>query len=191
MRYYTEFGVEKKSIGVFRMNKKILFENEVQVKSLREKIIKITNDKLKELWQNREGIDFLKKIKFEQCGYDPLFEHGTNFIEQTNQTFTYLVCLAAVEILQSKYPTHIFIVNFGTESGYDVVSKDGSIICECFAATAPDSNKKLELDAYKVYDNKTAAFRYVIYYVANSKEKHVDNIKRKYNGVELIALKSL
>lgn len=177
--------------GVFRMNKKLLIENIVQVSSLREKIIKTTNDKLKELWQDGEGIDFLKKVKFEQCGYDPLFEHGTNFIEQTNQTFTYLVCLAAVEILKSKYPTHIFTVNFGTESGYDVVSEDGSVICECFAATSPDSNKKLELDAYKVYDNKTAAFRYVIYYVANSKENHVENIKRKYNGVEIIALKSL
>ncbi len=83
------------------------------------------------------------------------------FIEQINQTFTYLVCLAAVEIFQSMYPTHIFTVNFGTESGYNAVSGDGSIICECFAATAPDSNKKLKLDAYKVYENKTAAFRYV------------------------------
>jgi len=173
------------------MNKKILVENKEHVNSMREKIIKTTNAKLKELWQDSEGIDFLKKVKFEQCGYDPLFEHGTNFIEQTNQTFTYLVCLAAVELLQSKYPTHIFTVNFGTEAGYDVVSEDGSIICECFAATAPDSNRKLELDTYKVYNNKTAAVKYVIYYVANSKEKYVENIKRKYNGVELIALKNV
>lgn len=65
--------------GVFRMNKKIVFQNKEHVYSLCEKIIKTTNDKLKELWQDGEVIDFLKKVKFEQCGYDPLFEHGTNF----------------------------------------------------------------------------------------------------------------
>jgi hypothetical protein len=173
------------------LNKHIVFECKEQVDSLREKIVNTTNMKLKELWQTGEGIVFLKKVKFEQCGYDPLFEHVTNFIEQTNQTFTYLVCLAAVEILLSKHPSHRFRVNFGTESGYDVVSEDESIICECFAATTPDSNKKLELDTRKVYTNQTAALRYVIYYVANPKEKHVENIKRKYNGVEIISLKSL
>ncbi|MGI6550571.1 MAG: hypothetical protein ACOX4Q_11170 [Syntrophomonadales bacterium] len=173
------------------MNKQILFESKEQVDNLRKRIINTTNTKLKDLWQSGEGIDFLRKVKFEPCGYDPLFEHGTNFIEQTNQTFTYLVCLEAVSILLSKYPSHRFMVNFGTESGFDVVSEDESIICECFAATTPSSNKKLELDVLKVYTNKTAVSKYVIYYVATPKEKHVENIKDKYSGVEVIALKSL
>ena len=173
------------------MNKQFLFESKEQVDSLKERIVNITNTNLKELWQTGEGIDFLKKVKFEPCGYDPLFEHSTNFIEQTNQTFTYLVCLEAVSILLSEHQSHRFMVNFGTESGYDVVSEDESIICECFAATTPTSNKKLELDVLKVYTNETAALKYVIYYVANAKENHVENIKRKYNGVEIIALKSL
>jgi len=173
------------------LNKQIIFESKEQVDILRERIVNTTNAKLKELWQSGEGIDFLRKVKFMPCGYDPLFEHDTNFIEQTNQTFTYLVCLEAVSILLLKHPLHRFMVNFGTESGFDVVSEDERIICECFAATTPDSNKKLELDTLKVYTNKTADVRYVIYYVANPKEKHVENIKSKYNGVEIIALKSL
>ena len=173
------------------MKKQALFESKEQIDSLREKIINTTNTKLKELWQYGEGIDFLRKVKFEPCGYDPLFEHGTNFIEQTNQTFTYLVCLEAVSILMSKYPYYRFMVNFGTECGYDVMSEDESVICECFAATTPASNKKLELDVLKVYTNNAAASKYVIYYVAIPKEKYVENIKRKYSGVEVIALKSL
>lgn len=173
------------------MNKQILFESKEQVDNVRERIVHNTNTKLKEIWQSGEGIDFLRKVKFEPCGYDPLFEHATNFIEQTNQTFTYLVCLEAVSILLSKHPLYRFVVNFGTESGFDVVSEDESIICECFAATTPDSNRKLDLDTLKVYNNKIASRKYVIYYVANPKEKHVENIKSKYNGVEIIALKSL
>ncbi len=173
------------------MKKQVSFETIEQAERLREKIIDITNAMLKAMWQDGDGINFLRKIKFEPCGYDPLFEQSTNFLEQTNQTFTYLVCLDAVKILLSNHPTHKFIVNFGTESGFDVVSEDESIICECFAATAPDSNKKLEHDTLKVYTNITAASRYIIYFVSNPKEKHVENIKQKYTGVELIALKSL
>jgi hypothetical protein len=173
------------------LNKRIVFDSKEQVDKLRESIVRTTDTKLKELWQSGNGIDFLRKIKFEPCGYDPLFEHGTNFIEQTNQTFTYLVCLAAVEILLSKHPLHRFVVNFGTESGYDVISEDESIICECFAATTPDSNNKLEHDMLKVYANKNATLRYVIYYVANAKEKHVENVRRKYSSVEVMSLKNL
>ncbi len=173
------------------LNKQIVFEYKEQVNTLRERIINTTNAKLEELWQSSEGIDFLKKIKFEQCGFDPLFEHDTNFLEQTNQTFTYLVCLSAVEILLSKHPVHRFRVNFGTESGYDVVSEDESIICECFATTTPDSNKKLELDIKKVFDNKQASKRYIVFYVSKPKPIHVENIKKKYQGVEIIALQSI
>ena len=33
--------------------------------------------------------------------------------------------------------------------------------------------QKIRLYAFEVYDNKTTDFRYVIFYVANFKEKHV------------------
>ncbi|MEA4992808.1 MAG: hypothetical protein VB060_03085 [Oscillibacter sp.] len=173
------------------MSKKIVFENKKQVDILREKIVSTTNAKLKMLWQSGEGIDFLRNVKFEPCGYDPLFEHDTNFIEQTNQTFTYLVCLVAVDILLSKHPSHKFTVSFGTESGYDVVSEDSSIICECFAVTAPDSNGKLEKDTRKVFENTDADNKYVIFYSSNPKPIHIENIRKKYSDVDIIALQKI
>ncbi|KUO78536.1 MAG: hypothetical protein APF81_18945 [Desulfosporosinus sp. BRH_c37] len=120
-------SVERKYV-VFGMNKKILFENKVKVNGLCEKIVNTTNETLKELWQDGEGIDFLNKVKFERCGYDPLFDYGINFIEQANQTFTYLVCLAA-ERFSNQSIQYIFYSYFDTESGYDVVFDDGSMIC--------------------------------------------------------------
>jgi hypothetical protein len=170
------------------VNKQIQFANKEQVKSYREKIVITTNEKMKDIVQMSEGIDFLKQIKFEQCGFDPLFEEPTNFIEQVNQTFTYLVCLSAVDILLSRHCSHKFNVNFGTQAGFDIVSEDESIICECFAATTPDSNRKLEKDVKKVYENKFASIKYVIYYASIPKAVHLENIRKKYQGIEIVVL---
>lgn len=173
------------------MDKKILFINKEQVEHYREKIINTTNHKINELLQLDQGMDFLKQVKFSQCGYDPLFDEPINFIEQVNQTFTYLVCLSAVDILLCQDPLQRFYVNFGTQAGFDIVSEDESIICECFAATAPDSNSKLERDVKRVYENTDALKKYVIYYAFNSKPIHLENIKNKYLGVEIIALDNI
>lgn len=114
------------------MRKQLLISNIQQVETYRNKIIDITDNRVKGLLQGCEGIELLKQIKFNQSGYDPLFDEPLNFIEMTNQIFTYLVCLQAAERLLKQQPTHKFYVNFGTEAGYDVVSEDESIICECF-----------------------------------------------------------
>jgi hypothetical protein len=182
--------IDKRGIAM-AISKKVLFYSIEQIENYREKIVNTTNNHINELLFSSKGIDFLRKVKFEQCGYDPLFEHETNFIEQTNQTFTYLVCLDATELLLKKYPTKRFHVNFGTESGYDVESEDVSIICECFAATTPDSNKKLELDVKKVFKNTNAIDRYVIFYAEHPKVKHVENIREKYKGIDIIVLDSV
>jgi len=170
------------------LRKQLLISSKEQVEIYRTKIIDTTNDRIKDQFQNCEGIELLRKIKFTQSGFDPLFDESTNFIEMTNQVFTYLVCLKAVDFLLIEYPSHKFYVNFGTESGYDVISEDESIICECFAATIPDNNLKLEKDVKKVFENKQASQRYVIFYVSNPKPIHVENIKTKYQGVKIISL---
>jgi hypothetical protein len=169
----------------------MVFRNIEQVGSCRAKISRITNEKIGELLTRDTGIEFLKLIKFTQSGYDPLFENPLNFIEQTNQTFTYIVSLAAVENLLSLYPDMSFKVNFGTSAGYDIESEDGSIICECFAATAPDSNNKLKSDIERLYKNQSAVKKYVIYYTEISKEKYVDNLRSKHKDMEIISLNSL
>ncbi|MCM1991311.1 hypothetical protein [Oceanirhabdus seepicola] len=173
------------------MNKQMMFSNIEQVKSCREKIIRITNEKVEELISKGTGIEFLRQVKFTQNGYDPLFEKPLNFIEQTNQTFTYLVSLLALERLFELYPNSSFRVDFGTSSGYDIESEDGSIICECFSATAPDSNQKLNKDVERLFNNQSATKKYVIYYAEIPKEKHVDNIRSKYKDIEIITLSSL
>lgn len=173
------------------ISKKVLFVNTEQVKLYREKIINITEKHMEVLLKSGSGMELLRKIKFTQSGYDPLFQHETNFIEQVNQTFTYLVCLDAVEYLLKEHPTKRFNVCFGTEAGYDVESEDREVVCECFAATAPDSNGKLEKDTIRVFNNDDAKDKYVIYYVSEQKPTHVENIKKKYQGVKVIALKSI
>ncbi len=173
------------------MRKQLLISSVEQIESYRNKIIDVTNTKLKGLQQEHEGIELLRNIKFSQSGYDPLFDEPLNFIEMTNQVFTYLVCLKAVDLLLLKHPQHSYFVNFGTESGYDVVSEDESIICECFAATSPDSNSKLEKDTKKVSENKAAEHKYIVFYSSTPKPIHVENIKKKYRDVEIMALDSI
>jgi len=94
-------------------------------------------------------------------------------------------------LLLSRYPKHSFNVNFGAEAGYDVVSVDGTIICECFALTAPDSNGKLKKNVEKVYNNKAAEHKYVIFYASTLKPIHVENIRTKYPGVEIMAMDNM
>ncbi len=173
------------------MDKRQLFKSLEKVNEYKQKIIKNSDNYMANLFINQKGIELLRILRFGQSGYDPLFEEPTNFIEQTNQTFTYLVCLEAVEYLLKQYPGKSFYVCFGTESGHDVESEDGSIICECFSATAPDSNKKLAKDSKKVDDNQTAKYKYVIYFASNPKPKHVAFIQRKYPEVCIIPLKSI
>lgn len=172
------------------MKKQLLISTKEQVESYRNKIINVTNSKINGLFQGCEGIELLKKNKFTQSGFDPLFDEPLNFIEMTNQVFTYIVCLKAVELLISIHPQHQFVVNFGVESGHDVQSVNESVICECFAVTSPDSNNKLKEDTEKVYNNEVAISKYIIYYATNPKHIHVSNIRKKYQGVEIIALDS-
>lgn len=173
------------------LRKKLLISSIEEVQSHRAKIIDVTNTKLSGFLHNSEGMELLRQIKFNQSGFDPLFDEPLNFIEMTNQVFTYLVCLKAVELLLAKHPAHQYFINFGTESGYDVVAEDETIICECFAATTPDSNGKLQKDTRKVSENTGAENKYVVFYSSNPKPVHIENIKKKYKDVVVIALQEI
>jgi hypothetical protein len=47
-----------------------------------------------------EPMTFLRKLRFETVGHDPLTGQPLNVVEQLNQTFTILVSLRAVETLK-------------------------------------------------------------------------------------------
>jgi hypothetical protein len=106
----------------------------------------------------------LAKIRFDQTGCDPLdVDRALNFVEQLNQSFTYLASISAVRWLFEHHPNSApFYLNLGTASGPDITSADGQVVAETFAATHPDSNDKLRKDIAKVRQ-ATASHRYVFF----------------------------
>src|SRR5690242_18371680 len=67
------------------------------------------------------GIHTLARLKFEQVGRDPLCDRPLNFVEQLNQTFTYLATCNALRYLFAHHGEHApFVVNLGTQPGHDI-----------------------------------------------------------------------
>ncbi len=149
-------------------NKVVTISNKEDIEGLEHKIrfsATKTSRVLSELLSQHDDLFVFNRLRFEAVGYDPLDDNRPiNFIEQLNQSFTYLVSLRAVEYLLSKHPEAIpYTLNLGTTSGFDIVSCDGTIVVEAFAATTPESNRKLNKDIQKVKHSK-AAHKYVFYY---------------------------
>ena len=56
--------------------------------------------RITEISENTHAMDFMERLKFEKIGYDPLNSmRDLNFIEQLNQTFTYLASMKAEEFI--------------------------------------------------------------------------------------------
>jgi hypothetical protein len=106
----------------------------------------------------------LARIRFEPVGSDPLSpERRLNFVEQINQTFTYLASLEAARWLLEEHPECApLVLNLGTLAGSDIESKCGQFAAETFAATVPASNGKLTLDITKVR-RRRAKHKFVFY----------------------------
>jgi hypothetical protein len=120
---------------------------------------------LAETLKSHDGLGFLRRAKFMKSGCDPLAsDRPLNLIEQINQSFTYLVSIRAAEYLLERYPENApFTLNLGAIAGPDIISADGSIAAETFAATSPESNKKVRKDIEKVTATG-AAKKYVFFY---------------------------
>jgi hypothetical protein len=104
------------------------------------------------------------ELRFHTRGRDPLDSaRPLNLVEQLNQTFTYLASIQAARwLLQHHADKAPFELNLGTAPGFDIASTDGTLIAETFAATHPDSNRKLENDIRKLQAG-SAPLRYVFY----------------------------
>ncbi|MBN2643108.1 MAG: hypothetical protein JXR78_15755 [Victivallales bacterium] len=134
--------------------------------------------------KNLSGLELLAKAKFEQCGFNPEKpEEQLNFIEQVNQTFTYMVTYRAVEWLwKNGYENQEFSLNLGPQSGYDI--ENNNIVAEVFAAVSPSNNGKLKSDIGKVVgketeEEKKSKSKYVFY---TSPEPHKSNFKELNGG---------
>ncbi len=120
--------------------------------------------RMQTLLQASTGLDTLARLKFSPVGCDPLDPaRNLNVVEQINQTFTYLASLAAARWLLARHPANVpYTLNLGTMAGTDIVSADGEVAGEVFAATHPDSNDKLRKDMDKV-GLSPATHKYVFY----------------------------
>jgi hypothetical protein len=111
-----------------------------------------------------EPLAFLRAAKFDKVGCDPLSGKPLNLVEQINQTFTILVALRAVEQLLDMHPTvGGFRLALATASGRDIESVAPNMVAaEVFAATTPDSNRKLDKELAKLA-REMVAHRYVFF----------------------------
>ncbi len=170
------------------MDKKQLVNSSEDIVRLRKSIIDAAT-RTKEMLRCLLDLDpilLLRSLKYEKSGSDPLEDRPLNFIEQLNQTFTYLASLDAVEKLIEHHPDKApYKVNLGTVSGYDIESSDGSVIAEVFAAVRPSNNNKLIIDTIRACESG-AEYKYVFY--ACLSDGPGDRSNPKYPDVRIISL---
>lgn len=173
------------------MSKVVVINSLEQANQLESKIIEsceTTKKSIITLISESSGAELLHSLKFYQSGKDPLKERPLNFIEQLNQTFTYLVSIRATKYLLSDFPQFTpYTLNLGTQSGYDIVSRNGEIIAETFAATSPTSNNKLSKDVVRVNSDDGSSHKFVFFY-SPSKYSKLENMKLKYPDVTIVPI---
>jgi hypothetical protein len=146
-----------------------------------------TRKRIEDLSTYKSGALLFHDLRFLEIGQDPLEERPLNFIEQLNQTFTYLTSFKATEyLIKAHAQSAPFILNLGTSPGYDIVSKDGLVIAEVFAATSPFSNDKLKKDCIRVADSIKAIHRYVFYYSPGN--HNVDRLRERFSNLSIVQL---
>lgn len=137
-----------------------------EIEQLRETIAGATTNAAKAIASlvGLVPIQILVRMKFHELGYHPIEDRRLNLIEQVNQTFTYLVSLAAAEYILKRHPgSGPISLNLGTASGSDLESASQSVAAEVFASVRRTNNRKLDKDVAKVAKS-SAAHKYVFYY---------------------------
>lgn len=111
-----------------------ILESEEQVQLLRASVreaVERAAATMRELLENQSAMVALARMKFEELGFHPLEERRLNLIEQVNQTFTYLVSLAAAEDILIRHPSSAPLhLNLGISSGHDLISPSQSVVAE-------------------------------------------------------------
>ena len=134
--------------------------NQAAIETLREAVLssaKVAVDSLRTLLAEPRAIDALAGMKFSEAGRHPVEDRNLNLVEQINQTFTYLVSLAAAADIIRWHPDWAPLrLNLGTTGGSDLESDFGSFAAEAFAAVRATNNRKLLKDVLKVSKNSGA-----------------------------------
>jgi hypothetical protein len=116
--------------------------------------------------QTAEPLDLLRRMKFDPIGFHPISGHALNLVEQINQTWTYVVALAAVRQLLLLHPDvggYRLAPGAHASIPLDIMSEvDGIVGAETFAAVDPRNNGKLTTDLQKMAV-RHEQFRYVFF----------------------------
>ena len=132
-------------------------------------------------------VQTLRRMKFEQIGFHPIEGHPLNFIEQINQTFTYLVALRATAWLLQRHPdAGGFQLAPGANAALplDIMSVVPNLVgAETFAAVHPNNNRKLAGDLQKLKDFPHR-FRYAFFYAPGFSHGRVERLEREA-GIEV------
>lgn len=129
------------------------------------------------------------QLKFLAFGKDPLTERDLNFIEQLNQSYTYLVSFYAVKYLIENHPyCGNYKLNLGTASGSDIESDDGMVIAEVFAATSIASNQKMQKDIEKLKKADTAKIKYLFYHTPVEDSKQVERFLEMNKEIQIVKI---
>jgi hypothetical protein len=113
-----------------------------------------------------DPLQALKRIKFEPVGLHPIADRPLNFIEQVNQSWTYIVALEAAKKLLELHPdAGGFRLAPGAHASLelDIMSVEpGYVGAETFAAVHPRNNGKLRADLTKLA-SRPERYRYVFF----------------------------
>lgn len=117
-------------------------------------------------------IQMLARMKFGETGKHPIEDRSINFIEQLNQTFTYLTALEAAKLIFEWHPDcGGLTLSPGAyapkkpsgEVRLDIESeKLGYIGAETFSAATPQSNRKIYKDLDKM-SKRSETHRYIFF----------------------------
>ncbi len=132
---------------------------------------------------NQSLLTIFKQLKFEEIGNRPFADskdnEKLNFVEQLNQSYTYMTGLKAIEILLKEHPDAGGFKMFrATDSGLDIESvKENLVAVEMFAAVNTTNNDKLKKDVKKILkeDVKNFEYRYIFHMTPeNQKTKLIE-----------------
>lgn len=115
----------------------------------------------------KDPIDAFRQIKFDPIGSHPLESRPLNFVEQLNQTFTYIVALKAASLLLKWHPLsqglRLAPGAHAPRGTLNIESIEPGIIgAETFAAVKLENNQKLAEDLKKLNARK-GRYRYVFF----------------------------
>jgi hypothetical protein len=104
--------------------------------------------------QSGDPLDLLRRIKFDMIGFHPLDGYALNLVEQINQTWTYIVALAAARKLLELHPDaggYRLAPGANASIPLDIMSEVGGLVgAETFATVDPRNNSKLAKDLMKM-----------------------------------------